>query len=141
VPLTDEQKGDRWRELLTHADKFTPADWFEAGVDFAERAHGIGIAAPAPDTRTPDQIPTIESSLVHAQSIIKEAMQSSGDDIGPSLFEQMQIFLELSDEALSAAASPAAPAQDECGNTPYDEGPFTIAAPAPAIAVSKGEQA
>jgi len=28
-------------------------------------------------------------------------------------------------------AAPAAPAQDECGNTPYDEGPFTIAAPAP----------
>lgn len=42
VPLTDEQKGDRWAELLPHADKFTSADWFEAGADFAERFHGIG---------------------------------------------------------------------------------------------------
>lgn len=42
APLTDEQKGDRWAELLPHSDKFTSADWFEAGADFAERFHGIG---------------------------------------------------------------------------------------------------
>ena len=36
-------------------------------------------------------------------------------------------------------AAPAAPAQDECGNTPYDEGPFTIAAPAPATELSDAD--
>lgn len=40
-PLSDEQKGDRWRQLLPESGLFTSADWFEAGVDFAERAHGI----------------------------------------------------------------------------------------------------
>lgn len=40
-PLTDEQKAERWSELLPASEKFTSADWFEAGVCFAEETNGI----------------------------------------------------------------------------------------------------
>lgn len=38
-PLTDEEKGDRWRELLPHSGDWGSADWFEAGACFAENAY------------------------------------------------------------------------------------------------------
>lgn len=53
------------------------------------------------DTRTPEQKPTLRSSLITTQSLIEELLQTSADDIGPSLVEQMRICLELSEEALA----------------------------------------
>lgn len=50
APLTDDQKGNEWRRLLPLSERFTSADWFEAGACFAEQYHGIGqmAATPAP---------------------------------------------------------------------------------------------
>jgi hypothetical protein len=152
APAPDLQREIDARKAAQIENEALKARIARARLDLMDelKKQGWAPAAPAPDTRTPDQIPTIESSLVHAQSIIKEAMQSSGDDICPSLFEQMQIFLELSDEALSAAASPAAPApatelSDADLQAIHEAWIQTtdgyIALMRQAIAASKGEQA
>ncbi len=82
-----------------------------SGVDAQSLRDGSYAPAEAkeePDMRTPDQMPTIQSSLKHGVSLIGEILSYHGDDIGPSLSEQCRIFLELSDEALSTPQPQAA---------------------------------
>jgi len=55
-PLTDEEKGDRWRELLPHSEDWGSADWFEAGACFAENAYRNVPSAAAAGTNEPKPV-------------------------------------------------------------------------------------
>ncbi|SEL13745.1 hypothetical protein SAMN05216359_105335 [Roseateles sp. YR242] len=90
----------------------TAADWLYAddpeSIPLVAASPAPAEAKEEPDMRTPDQMPTIQSSLKHGVSLIGEILSYHGDDIGPSLSEQCRIFLELSDEALATPQPQAA---------------------------------